>query len=287
MRALSTNLLPLFFLSVLFSCKAEDCTSLLYDKDVPQDFNSRTYETITVFPGSVIGHCSSRCLDNLECQAVEVCKSGGAEYCRFVKGWDPTFIASDSGETCQQYKVTQNTTCDPLEYYDRTSGQCLIQDLCDFETTTEPSCFLTESTDDIFDWIRRSGTTSSVSTGPNGAKVGTYYKYIETSSPRVTGDYAKLVSNRVFEDKTYCLSMYYHMYGSTTGTLKIQTRTGNDTAVTHWELTGDQGNQWYSIDKLNLPLNNNTEIIVEAARGSNYYSDISVDYIVLWPFACL
>ncbi|XP_062621702.1 LOW QUALITY PROTEIN: MAM domain-containing glycosylphosphatidylinositol anchor protein 1-like, partial [Saccostrea cucullata] len=131
------------------------------------------------------------------------------------------------------------------------------------------------------------GTTSSVSTGPNSAKVGTYYKYIETSSPRVTGDNAKLVSNRVFEDKTYCLSMYYHMHGSTTGTLKIQTRTGNDTAVTHWEKSGDQGNQWYSIDKLNLPLNNNTEIIIEGFSGGSYESDISVDYIMLWPFPCV
>ncbi|XP_062615196.1 MAM domain-containing glycosylphosphatidylinositol anchor protein 1-like, partial [Saccostrea cucullata] len=159
--------------------------------------------------------------------------------------------------------------------------------LCDFETSIESSCFLTETNRDIFNWTRHSGTTSSVSTGPNSAKVGTYYKYIETSSPRVTGDNAKLVSNRVFEDKTYCLSMYYHMHGSTTGTLKIQTRTGNDTAVTHWEKSGDQGNQWYSIDKLNLPLNNNTEIIIEGFSGGSYESDISVDYIMLWPFPCV
>ncbi|XP_062595882.1 MAM domain-containing glycosylphosphatidylinositol anchor protein 1-like [Saccostrea cucullata] len=274
MRALNIKILfPLFLLSVLLSCKAEDCTSLLYDKDVPEAFNTRTYETITTFPGSVIGHCSGRCLGNLECQAVEVCESGGAEYCRFVKGWDPTFTDSGSGGTCQQYRVNFILLCQFL-------------DLCDFEIAPEPSCFLTEATDDIFNWMRKLGPTGSVNTGPDGAKAGTYYKYIETSSPRVTGDYAKLVSNRVFEDKTYCLTMYYHMYGSTTGTLKIQTRTGNDT-VTHWELTGDQGNQWYSIDKLNLPLNNNTEIIIDASRGSNYYSDISVDYIVLWPFACL
>ncbi|XP_062586482.1 MAM domain-containing glycosylphosphatidylinositol anchor protein 2-like [Saccostrea cucullata] len=129
------------------------------------------------------------------------------------------------------------------------------------------------------------GKTHSTITGPNGAKVGTYYKYIEASQPQVTGDNAKLVSNRVFKDETYCLSMYYHMYGQTTGTLKIQTRTGNDTTVTHWKKSGNQGDQWYSLE-LNLPINDNTEIIIEAIRGSDFYSDIAVDYIVLWPIAC-
>lgn len=54
--------------------------------------------------------------------------------------------------------------------------------------------------------------------------------------------------------------MYYHMYGSTTGTLKIVTITGSDPPVTHWELSGDQGNMWRSLDKLNLPLDNNTVV---------------------------
>ena len=31
-----------------------------------------------------------------------------------------------------------------------------ISDICDFETIDEPSCFLTESTDDIFNWSRLS-----------------------------------------------------------------------------------------------------------------------------------
>ena len=46
------------------------------------------------------------------------------------------------------------------------------------------------------------GSTGSVSTGPYGARAGTYYKYIETSSPRLTGDNATLVSNKVFEGNT-------------------------------------------------------------------------------------
>lgn len=54
--------------------------------------------------------------------------------------------------------------------------------------------------------------------------------------------------------------MYYHMYGSSMGTLKIVTITGGDPPVTHWELSGNQGNMWHSLDKLNLPLDNNTMV---------------------------
>ncbi|XP_061186892.1 MAM domain-containing glycosylphosphatidylinositol anchor protein 1-like [Saccostrea echinata] len=228
--------------------------------------------------------CTNKCVDNLECVALDVCDFYGEEKsCRLVRSLKINLTTTDYGKTCRRYKMDKR--CGDGELNEEILKRCILY-LCDFETTTEPSCFLTETTDDIFNWSRKSGKTGSSSTGPNGAKVGTYYKFIEASSPRVNGQTAKLVSNKDFEDKAYCLSMYYHMYGQTTGTLKIQTRTGNDPAVTHWELSGNQGNQWYSIDRLNLPLNSNTKIIIEATRGRDFYSDISVDYIVLWSFAC-
>lgn len=286
MRTRIWNIVALMLLVAVSVSKAETCESLLYESDVPLAFNIRAYETITTFPGSLMGTCSDRCLRDPSCLAVEICESGGTKYCRLVRGWTPGYLGVTGTETCKQYAVELNTTCGALEFYDRETAQCVQQDVCNFELTTEPSCFLTETTGDIFDWTRISGSTSSVSTGPPSAKVGSYYKYTETSSPRLTGDTAWLVSNRVFEDKTYCLSMYYHMYGSTQGTLKIQTITGSDPPVTHWELSGDQSNTWHSLDKLNLPLNNNTMIRFEGIRGTNYYSDMSIDYVVLWPFAC-
>lgn len=286
MRAWIWNILTILLLVALSMIKAETCESLLYEADVPLDFTTRAFETITTFPGSLMGTCSDRCLRNPSCLAVEICESAGTKYCRLVQGWTPEYYGTTGTQTCQQYAVELNTTCDAVEFYDRWTGQCVQQDVCNFELVTEPACFLTETTGDIFDWTMKSGSTSSVSTGPSGAKVGSYYKYIETSSPRVTGDAAWLVSNRVFEDKTYCLSMYYHMYGSTTGTLTIQTMNGSDPPVTHWELSGDQGNTWHYLDKLNLPLNSTTEIRIEGSRGTNYYSDIAIDYVVLWPFAC-
>ncbi|XP_062595881.1 MAM and LDL-receptor class A domain-containing protein 1-like [Saccostrea cucullata] len=261
----------------------DNCQSLYYDGEVPKSSDLYVFETITTFPYSMMAFCTNRCVDNLECLAVDICDSNGEKSCRLVRFLKLNLTTTDSSKTCRRYKVDKR--CGYGRHYDEILKECKPLYVCDFETITEPSCFLEESQNDRFNWNRYSGRTGSTSTGPSGAKVGKYYKYIEASSPRVLGDNAKLVSNRVFKDETYCLSMYYNMYGQTTGTLKIQTRTGNDTAVTHWKKSDGQGTKWHSIE-LYLPLNDNTEIIIEAIRGSNFYSDIAVDYIVLWPIAC-
>ncbi len=45
--------------------------------------------------------------------------------------------------------------------------------------------------------------------------------YIETSSPRVAGDNAKLVIPVSGNGEVSCLTFYYHMYGDTMGTLRV------------------------------------------------------------------
>ncbi|XP_013421168.1 uncharacterized protein LOC106181354, partial [Lingula anatina] len=52
---------------------------------------------------------------------------------------------------------------------------------CSFESSS--ICGFTQSTNDDFNWTRRSGGTSSSYTGPSSAYSGSYYMYIETSSP--------------------------------------------------------------------------------------------------------
>ena len=64
-----------------------------------------------------------------------------------------------------------------------------------------------------------------------------YYIYIETSSPRVSGDNAKLV----FENFTgsVCLRFYRHMYGAHIGSLRIKVN-----GVTKLTRAGNYGNEW-------------------------------------------
>ena len=66
------------------------------------------------------------------------------------------------------------------------------------------------------------------------------YVYIETSSPRVQGDNAKLVKSGLSFSTIKCLSFYYHMYGSTMGTLNVYV--GNTKIFTK---SGNQGNSWH------------------------------------------
>ena len=66
------------------------------------------------------------------------------------------------------------------------------------------------------------------------------YVYIETSAPRVLGDNAKLVKSGLTFSTTKCLSFYYHMYGSSMGTLNVYV--GSNKIFTK---SGDQGNSWH------------------------------------------
>lgn len=77
MRTRIWNIVALKLLVAVSVSKAEICESLLYESDVPLAFDTRAYETITTFPGSLIGTCSDRCLRDPSCLAVEICESRG------------------------------------------------------------------------------------------------------------------------------------------------------------------------------------------------------------------
>lgn len=108
---------------------------------------------------------------------------------------------------------------------------------------------------DNFDWSRMHGTTSTSSTGPGrdhtrGTMSG-YYAYIESSLPRVRGDKAWLVSTSFnpTTSATCTLRLYYHMYGSTIGSLNIYTRNSQLGALKLVaSLSGNYGDAWQRKD---------------------------------------
>ena len=63
--------------------------------------------------------------------------------------------------------------------------------------------------------------------------------YIETSSPRVQGDYAKLSSPSLTFSGNMCLKFFYHMYGATIGKLEV---TINGKTV--FSASANKGNKW-------------------------------------------
>ena len=71
-----------------------------------------------------------------------------------------------------------------------------------------------------------------------------WYIYIETSSPRVQGDKARLISPLVTSSSNArCLEFWYHMYGADVNTLNVYTNTTSLESLV-FSVSGLQGNEW-------------------------------------------
>ena len=66
--------------------------------------------------------------------------------------------------------------------------------------------------------------------------------YIETSSPRKPSEKAKLVITVPSNGKKSCLSLFYHMYGATVGTLNVFSG-----SIKIFNKSGNQGNNWMRV----------------------------------------
>ena len=67
--------------------------------------------------------------------------------------------------------------------------------------------------------------------------------YIETSSPRTRGQKARFVSPMRQPTTGSCFAYWYHMYGSTIGSLTLY-RQSNGARNLLWTRSGGQGNVW-------------------------------------------
>ncbi|XP_067024603.1 MAM and LDL-receptor class A domain-containing protein 1-like isoform X1 [Acropora muricata] len=155
----------------------------------------------------------------------------------------------------------------------RTSARNLVFS-CDFDTDL---CGLTQSSNDDFDWTRNSGSTSSSGTGPNQDVSGSgHYMYIETSSPRVQGDSARLEKGGLSFSTTKCLSFSYHMFGTSMG--KLNVLVGDKTVV--FTRSGNQGDAWHRASfEINYP--GKSKLVFEGIRGSSFKGDAAIDNVEL------
>ncbi len=130
-------------------------------------------------------------------------------------------------------------------------------------------------------WRNHSGSTSSYNTGPTGANHGSYYMYMEASSPNYPNKTA------VLEGPCFNLSgasyanfqFQYHMWGSAMGSLQLEASLDNGVnwfAV--WSKSGNQDNAWYgaSVD-LSAYAGETIQLRFYGETGANYYSDIAID----------
>ena len=145
---------------------------------------------------------------------------------------------------------------------------------------------------DQFSWtVDRAGTSSD--TGPSvdhtlGTTSGIYL-YAEASNPRVPGDEAFLLSPSLVTSglASPVVTFWYHMYGSTMGTLSVEVTEDCVTWTPVWSLSGDQGNSWFEANVDLAPyIGATTRIRFKGVTGSSYISDMAIDDIsvtVQWP----
>lgn len=163
-------------------------------------------------------------------------------------------------------------------------GACPAQKTCDFESPD--ICGYTHDVTAKFKWERNRGGTSSSSTGASSDHTyqtpAGYYMYIETSSPQMTGDKARLIS------PTYkrhaggvCVTWWYHAYGSSIGSLNVYSREKGQLSVSPlWSISGNQGDMWRTAS-ITVNTIHDFEMVFEGVVGTSFTGDISLDDITI------
>ncbi|XP_013393211.1 MAM and LDL-receptor class A domain-containing protein 1 [Lingula anatina] len=157
---------------------------------------------------------------------------------------------------------------------------------CNFQTGL---CGYTQDTSDQFDWTRSNGATSSQGTGPSvdhtyGTPNG-YYVFIETSSPRVPNDKARLISPMIRGAGRQCLKFWYHMFGGDVGTFNVYMKSGTNLGQPVWSSSYDQGDVW-KVAQVQLNQRSSYQIVFEGIRDKGYRGDIALDDIITTPGNC-
>ncbi|XP_045027231.1 MAM and LDL-receptor class A domain-containing protein 1 isoform X1 [Daphnia magna] len=168
---------------------------------------------------------------------------------------------------------------------------------CDFES--DDLCgWVQDTRTDEFDWTWQNYGTPSLhlGTGPSfdhtlGQGKAGHYLFIESSSPRILNDTARLFSpvygapeSSTIADEGVCFTFWFHMYGSTTGQLNVYVKPESKKMTElrpAFVRSGDQGDQWkqgyISLDRVT----ENFQVVIEGVRGNGYVGDSAIDDVQL------
>jgi hypothetical protein len=140
----------------------------------------------------------------------------------------------------------------------------------------------TQGSGDDFDWTRRSGGTPSSGTGPSAASQGTWYAYMEVSSPNYPSKRA-ILNSPCFDLSGVTnpeMTFDYHMLASP-GTLNLEASTDGTNWTSIWNASGDQGSAWQSATVSLNAYTSETELRLRfnGVSGSTWQGDICVDAI--------
>lgn len=144
----------------------------------------------------------------------------------------------------------------------------------------------TQATGDDFNWATRSGTTPSSNTGPSSADTGSYYIYMESSSPNYSTKQAILNSPcyDLSSESQATFAFKYHMYGaSSMGSLALELSDDDGASWTSiWSASGNQGNSWLTAS-VNLAAYAGTSVQLRfnGVTGTTWQGDMAIDAVSL------
>ncbi|SHG78096.1 immunoglobulin-like domain-containing protein [Winogradskyella jejuensis] len=146
----------------------------------------------------------------------------------------------------------------------------------------------TQSNADDINWTVDANGTPSNNTGPSSAVQGSNYIYVEASG-NGTGFPNKraIITSPCFDLSTVTeanFSFKYHMFGSTNGG-SVDLEVTNDEGATWtslWNQTGNQGNQWLTVNIDLAPyIGSGIQLRFNRITGGTWQSDVAIDDISL------
>ncbi|VDI15147.1 Hypothetical predicted protein, partial [Mytilus galloprovincialis] len=176
--------------------------------------------------------------------------------------------------TCACNPGVTGTNCDQL-----TPSYQLI---CTFEFGEK--CPFENEGSNAINWDTNSQGTPSSNTGPSNAHGGFQYVYTEMSGKN-PGDKATMSTTSQLPTISRCMTFYYHMKGSTMGTLNIYSEGTNTAKYNIWTRSGAQGDDWIKAE-IDIPAINGLKMTIEGVCGSDFSSDIAIDDLSLIPGTC-
>jgi hypothetical protein len=139
----------------------------------------------------------------------------------------------------------------------------------------------TNASGDDFDWARKNGSTPSSNTGPSSASQGSYYMYIESSSPNYSSK-TSILESPCFDltgELEATLSFKYHMYGaSAMGGMVLQASIDGTNWSAIWSANGNQGNAWLDATvNMDSYLGAPVKLRFVGTTGTTWQGDMAID----------
>ncbi|WAC01145.1 M36 family metallopeptidase [Lacinutrix neustonica] len=143
----------------------------------------------------------------------------------------------------------------------------------------------TQATGDDLNWTRDSGGTPSSNTGPTSGSAGSWYVYVEASSPNYPSKRA-ILNSPCFNLSSVSQANFtfdYHMYGANDlGSIAVEASNNNgSTWTTIWSQSGvSQGNVWKSVNlDLSSYVGNSVQLRFNRLTGNTWQADIAIDNV--------